>query len=206
MAGIIRPNPQQLKAVVKDSGVLLEGFKAKYDTITGYDELVTAWLEEMDTPNYLGITRGGTNSTLEDETRVVVYDGQRVRSIGDFSKDSANPQITTTLLMHTVENLRRVMPMSDVIVDNEKITIKPRLGTPRPEDYMESLSWVREMVNGDIKIVTLPNAINMGSYAQTGADKNESEIAVTFIGNARTWDDTEFAPYEEVIFKQAVTP
>ena len=204
MAGVIRPNPQELRALVKDSGVLLENFKARYDAIEDYDGILTAWAEEMDTDNYLGITRGGTNSNLENESRIVEYDGRRVRSVGDFSVDSANPQISTTLLMHTVENLRRVMPMSDVTEEGNKITLRPRLGTPRREDYMDSLSWVREMTNGDIKIVTLPIAINMGAYTQTGADRNESEIPVTFIGNAQSWDDTEYAPYEEVIFKRDV--
>jgi len=205
MAGVIRPNPQELAKLVKDSGVLLENFKEIYDNITDYDALVTAWIAAMDTEDYLGITRGGTNTSLENESRIVEYDGRRVRSVGDFVVDSANPQISTTLLMHSVENLRRVMPMSDVSEEaGGKVTIKPRLGSPRPEDYMKSLSWVREMVNGDIKIVTIPYAINTENYSQTGTDKNESEIPVTFAGNARTWDDTEYAPYEEVIFARVV--
>jgi len=186
---------------------MLDALMVKYGKDTLYDALLTAWAEAMDTEDYLGITRGGTNSSLENESRVVEYDGRRVRSVGDFVVDSANPQISTTLLMHSVENLRRVMPMSDVQEDaGGKVTIRPRLGTPRPEDYMTSLSWVREMTNGDIKIVTIPYAINTENYTQTGADKSESEIPVTFTGNARKWDDTEYAPYEEVIFPRVVTP
>lgn len=199
---VVRPNPD-LKFLVKDSGVLLENFKEKYDTATNYEEFVDAYLEAMDTPDYIGITRGGTSSSMENETRIVEYDGRRVRSVGDFVVDSASPQIETTILPHTVENMRRVYPMSDVIIDaTGKTILRPRIGSPQPSDYMESLSWVREMVNGDIKVVTLFNAINTANPAETGADKSESEMAATFVGNAASWQDTEYAPVEIITWSR----
>ena len=185
----IRPNPQ-MEFLVKDSGVLIENFKEKYDAVLTYDELVDAIILAIDSEDYLGITRGGNNASMENETRIIEYDGRRVRSIGDFVVDASTPQITTTLLVHSAENLRRVMPMSDVTTDAAgKTTLRPRLGSPRPEDYMESLSWVRNMVDGTIKIVTLKNAINTATPSETGADKSESEMPATFIGVATDFKD-----------------
>jgi len=201
---IVRPNPK-MDALVKDSGVLLQNFKEIYDEAEDYEDFIEKYLEAMDTDMYLGITRGGTNSSMENENRIVEYDGRRVRSVGDFSVDSATPQIVTKLLLHTVENIQRALPMSDVTTDDSgKQVIKSRLGTPKPEDYMESLSWVREMGNGDIKIVTLYNAINISNGAESGADKSESELDVTFIGTAKDWKDTKYAPVEIVLWPRTV--
>lgn len=202
----IRPNPQGLSAIVKDSGVLIENFKETYEAVENYDDLITAIDEAMETSDYLGVTRGGVAFSLENESRIVEYDGRRVRSVGDFTVDSANPQIVTKLLMHTKENLSRLFPMSDVIINPTSGMVKflPRLGTPQPSDYMTSLSWVRIMGNGDIKINTLINCINTASPAESGADKNESEIDMTFIGNALTYADTAYAPCEVILFPKEV--
>ena len=157
----------------------------------------------MDTPNYLGITRGGNSSSLENEIRIVEYDGRRIRTIGDFVIDSTTPQIQTTLLVHSIENMQRVTPISDVFIVGGKKTLRPRGGgSPRQSDYIPSLSWVRETVDGSFKIVTLLNAINIGTSSQTGTDKSESEMPVTFIGTAKTWEDTEYAPIEEILWSR----
>lgn len=197
----VRPNPV-MDYLTKDSGVLLENFKGKYDAATSYEDMVAAFVAAMDTEDYLGITRGGSSFSNENETRIVEYDGRRVRFVGDFSIDGATPQIETTLLVHSVENMRRVFPMADITEENGKYTLRPRLGSPRPGDYMDSISWVREQVNGDIEIVTLFNAINTANASETGADKSESEMAVTFVGNASGFEDTQYAPMEKIIWRQ----
>lgn len=198
----IRPNPQGLKFLVKDSGVLLEGIADDIRTAATFDAAITAVIAAMETEAYLGITIGGVTSTMESETRIVEYDGRRVRSVGDFTVDSANPQIVTKLKMHTVDNLSRVFPMSDITTDptTKKTTLKPRLGTPQPADYMTDLVWVRNMGDGSLKFVILLNAINFGSPSESGADKAESELDVTFIGNAKDYADTEHAPMEIIIY------
>jgi len=187
-----------MQKLTKDSGVLLEGFYEKMLDCEDYEALVDAFLEQMDTESYLGITRGGNSVTFEQESRVVEYDGRRVRSVGDFTVDSSTPQIETTLLIHDDTNLTRIFPMSDVTVDAEtgRFSLRPRLGTPRPADYMKDLSLVREMADGTFRIETIFNALNTASPTFTGADKSESECACTFVGNASSWDDTGHAPIE----------
>ena len=201
---IVKPNPQ-MEFLVKDSGVLIANFKAKYDAIVDLDGLIDAILEEMDTENYLGITRGGVTFGMEAEARIVEYDGRRVRSVGDFSIDSATPTISTNLLVHSIPNLQRVQPMSDTTeattANTAKTTMRSRLGSPRPTDYEESISWIREDVGGGIKIQTVFNAINVSTAAETGADKSESELPVEFIGTAKTFSDTSHAPHETVIYR-----
>lgn len=197
---VVRPNPKMDK-LVKDSGVLLEGFYQDVIGAESYDDLIDKFLTAMDTPAYLGITRGGNAFSMENETRIVEYDGRRVRSKGDFAVDSASPQITTTLLVHDDTNLRRVYAMSDVQkLPSGANKIKPRLGSPQDSDYMDDVCWVREMTNGDIKINVLFNAINTANPSETGADKSESEMPCIFMANAEKWEDTEYAPCEIITF------
>ena len=202
MAGVdIRPNPD-LSFLVKDAGVLIENFKEIYDDADSYNDFGTKFLAAMDTDAYLGITRGGNEIVFENETRIIEYDGRRVRSVGDFVVDSATPAINTTLLVQSATNLQRIFPLSDVTIDsaNNTFTLRPRLGSPQMSDYMESLSLVKIMINGDIQITTLFKAINTASVTMTGADMSESEVACTFTGNAKSWEDTQYAPVEIVVF------
>jgi hypothetical protein len=203
MIGVVNPNPQ-LGMLVKDSGVLLENFKEIYDEAKDYNEFIDKFIKAMDSEDYLGITRGGNTVDFENETRIIEYDGRRVRSVGDFVVDSATPQINTTLLVQSETNLRRAIPMSDVTHDTETgaVTLRPRLGSPQESDYMDSLSLVKEMVNGDIQVTTLFKAINTAAVSFTGNDKSESEIACTFTGNARDYKDTRYAPVEIITWKR----
>jgi hypothetical protein len=193
------PPPLEL---VRDTGVLIENFKQQYDLINNYNEFVLKFIEAAASPQCLGNTKGGTTGGLTGETRMMEYDGRRVRSIGDFTVDASQPQIKTVLLSHSVNNLKRVMPMSDIVRTGAKTTIRPRLGAPDPEDYMASLSWVRETANGDFTVFTIFNAINASGFSQVAVNKGEGEIPVTFLGCAGAWDDATYAPAEEILFRR----
>jgi hypothetical protein len=196
-----RPYPQMGK-MVKDSGILLEGIYTDLLAAADIDTAVDVILTALETPAYLGITRGGTSYSLENESRIVEYDGRRVRSVGDFSVDGATPQITTNLLLQSVDNMRRVIPMSDVVTVSGRVELRPRLGSPKPEDYMSDLCWVRDFTDGSLKVEVLFNAINTGTHSQTGADRSESEMSVTFIGTAATFADTEYAPTRIIMWER----
>jgi hypothetical protein len=162
----------------------------------------------MDTPDYLGLTRGGIGFDTEGEERIVEYDGRRFRFVGDYVVDGSTPKISTSLLAHTVDNLRRVYAMSDVTTDSTtgKTILKQRIGSPRPSDYMADVAWVREQTNGDIEINTLLNAINVASPSETGADKSESEMPVELIGVAANWQEAQYSPWEKVVWRRPVSP
>lgn len=202
---VARPFPVQDKMVM-DSGILLEGIYDDLIAATDFEDAVDIILEAMDTKAYLGITRGGVSFNMASETRIREYDGRRVRFVGDFSVDGATPQIATNLLLQTVENLQRVTPMSDTVTVGGRTSIRPRLGSPRPEDYGTNLCWVRDFVDGSFKVDVLFNYINTSEGAQTGADKSESEMAVTFIGTAATFAETEYAPSEQIVWTREETP
>ena len=188
--------------LAQDAGVLIEGFKAIYDTMTDYEAIVTAILEAMDTPDCLGITRGGNHFVSEAEMRQIDFDGSRVRFKGDSVKDTVQPRLETTLLEFSEENLRRVMPSSDVTVSGVKTLIRERLRIDSA-DYMEDLCWVRERSDGSIMLFTLFNPMNTGSVDVTGTDKGEGELPVTFTGFNDDFKDMEYAPYELIIVKKA---
>lgn len=188
-----------------DSGTLIEDFKDIYDSITDYDDLLDKIIEEMDSDNCLGITRGGNHFISEAEMRQIDFDGSRVRFVGDSVKDTVQPRIETTLLEFNLENLRRIMPSSDVTTVAGKTVIRERLRIDQ-EDYMKSLTWVRERSDGAIILFTLHNPMNTGSVDITGADKSEGEMSVTFTGFNNDFADMDYAPYELVLFTKEETP
>lgn len=190
-----------------DSGTLIEDFKDIYDAEDmTYDKLIDAIVEEMDSENCLGITRGGNHFVSEAEMRQIDFDGSRVRFVGDSVKDTVQPSIETTLLEFNLENLRRVMPSSDVTTVAGKTVVRERLRIDS-SDYMKSLTWVRERSDGAILLFTLYNPMNTGSVDVTGEDKNEGEMSVTFTGFNNDFADMDYAPYELVIFeKETVIP
>ena len=159
----------------------------------------------MDSEDCLGITRGGNHFISEAEMRQIEFDGSRVRFVGDSVKDTVQPRLETTLLEFSDENLRRVMPSSDVTTENGKTVIRERLRID-PGDYMESLTWVRERSDGVIILFTLFNPMNTGSVDVTGTDKSEGEMPVVFTGFNNDFADLDYAPYEMVEFKKTVTP
>lgn len=201
MSGSIIPNPTSgMDWVPVDSGVLIEGFYVDMMALTNFEGFLDLFHTAMDGDGYLGLTRGGSTFSLEAEERIMEYDGRRVRSIGDSTFDSANPQIATTLLVHNPANKHRLLPRPVTTFDDIRYSVRTRLGTPTAEDHMEDLCWIREMKGGGYKIDVLFNARMTGGYEQTGSDMSESEMPAVFTGFARTWDDTAFAPAEEVIF------
>ena len=132
--------------------------------------------------------------------RQIEFDGSRVRFKGDSVKDTVQPRIETTLLEFSVENLKRVMPSSDVTKTGGKTTIRERLRIDT-NDYMTSLTWVRERSDGAIVLFTLFNPMNTGNVDVTGTDKNEGELPVVFTGFNDDFADMDYAPYELVIFE-----
>lgn len=188
-----------------DSGTLIEDFKEIYDTVIDYNGLLDAILEEMDSVNCLGITRGGNHFVSEAEMRQIDFDGSRVRFVGDSKKDSVSPKIETTLLEFTLENLRRIMPSSVVTKVGIKTIIRERLNI-QEGDYMKSLTWIRERSDGALIFFTLFNPLNEGSVDVSGADKNEGELPVTFTAFNKDFSDLQYAPYELVIVEMPVVP
>lgn len=185
----------------EDSGTLIEDFKDIYDMTEDYNDILDAIIVEMDSPNCLGITRGGNHFISEAEMRQIEFDGSRVRFVGDSKKDTVAPRIETTLLEFTLENLRRVMPSSLVTKTGIKTVIRERLSI-QDSDYMKSLTWVRERSDGALIFFTIFNPLNEGSVDVTGADKNEGEMAVTFTAFNNDFADLAFAPYELVIIEK----
>lgn len=191
--------------LAQDAGALIENFKDIYDAITDYDALLEAIITELDSKNCLGVTRGGNHFISEAEMRQIDFDGSRVRFKGDSVKDTVQPRIETTLLEYSLENLRRVMPSSDVTTEGGKTVIRERLRIDQA-DYMTSLTWVRERSDGAIMLFTLFNPMNTGSVDVTGTDKSEGELPVTFTGFNDDFKDMDYAPYELVIFEEITTP
>lgn len=189
-----------------DAGTLIENFKDIYDATTDYDDLIDKIITEMDSENCLGVTRGGNHFVSEAEMRQIEFDGARVRFVGDSVKDTVAPTIETTLLEFSLENLRRIMPSSDVtteaLTSGSKTVIRERLRIDEA-DYMKSLTWVRERSDGAIILFTLFNPMNTGNVDVTGEDKNEGELAVTFTGFNNDFADLDYGPYELVIFEKA---
>jgi len=184
-----------------DSVVLIEGF---YDILNDegltFDGMLDALVMEMDSPRSIGLTRGGNHFVSEAEERQVEFDGNRVRFVGDSIKGGATPTISTTLLEYSTANLQRIIPANQVTTVGRRTKIRERLRVRR-EDYMKSLTWVRERADGAFIFVTLYNPMNIGNVDIPGDDNNEAAIPVTFTGFNDNFQDLAFAPYEIEIWE-----
>ena len=96
--------------------------------------------------------------------------------------------------------MKRIIPSGDITTIGGKTVIRERLRVDN-DDYMKSLTWVRERKDGSLIFVTLFNPLNIGNVDIPGEDNNEAAIPVTFTGFNDNFADLANAPYEIVIWQ-----
>lgn len=187
-----------------DAGVFLEKFD--YSTITTLDDLLAAAITAIDTPSCLGATSGGQTFTSTPEIRGIELDGMRQDFKGSQVKDKTTVTIETTLTEVTPENLRRVLCASDVMTSGDIVKIRERLNIDIEQDYIDSLTWLGDLLDGRMAVITLFNCINTNGMTWTAADKSNATFPVTFTATNSDFEDRDYAPYELLIFNKPVTP
>ena len=183
-----------------NAGVLIEDLE--YTGAETLQEIKALIRAAIPTNKCLGATRGGSTFVSEAETRTIELDGQRVSFKGSTVKDSVTAQIETTLMEFTEDNLRRIFPTSEIEKNEETgmVKLRERIPINLETDYMKKLSLVTNRNDGGIIIFTLFNPMNTEGANISGEDKNEGEIPLTFVAYNDNFEDSEYAPYEMMMW------
>lgn len=183
-------------------GLFLKNFKTTADTATDAAMLLTSILAAISAgTKLLGATRGGGTFTVSREEREPEVDGLRYRWKGGTFVDSADPQLSTTLVETTPDNF--ALAMGTTATTSGKIT-KVRMPTAlTSSSYLDDLCWVGELADGRLVMICLYNALNTADITFTFQDKGEGSLAVEFHACQENFDDYDYAPFEIVFFGKA---
>ena len=181
-------------------GIFLKNFS--YDSYTDADSLLEAVEAAIaNNTNLLGVTRGGGNFNVSREMRDPDIDGLRYTYKGGKFVDSADPYMATNLVETTPENF--AIGIGGIIsTSGKKKTIK--MPTIIPDSaYLTNLCWVGQLMDGELVMIVLYNAVNTADFSFTFQDKSEGVIAVEFHGCQDDVHDYDEAPFEVIFFEQS---
>ena len=180
-------------------GIFIKNFKTTALAATDAGALLTSIAAAISAgSDLLGATRGGGNFTVSRETRTPDVDGLRYRWKGGTFVDSADPQLSTTLVETTPENFATAM--GGTASTSGKLTTV-RMPTAIGDDaYLDDLCWVGELADGRLVMICLYNALNTADFTFTFQDKGEGSFGVEFHACQENFDDYDYAPFEVVFF------
>ena len=183
-------------------GLFLKNFKTTADNATDASALLTAILAAISAgTKLLGATRGGGNFTVSRETREPDVDGLRYRWKGGTFVDSADPQLSTTLVETTPDNF--AIALGGTASTSGKITTVKMPTALGDGSYLDDLCWAGELADGRMVMIVLYNALNTADFTFTFQDKGEGSMSVEFHACQESFDDYDYAPFEIVFFGKA---
>ena len=183
-------------------GLFLKNFKTTADSATDASALLTSIVAAISAgEKLLGATRGGGTFTVQRETREPEVDGLRYRWKGGTFVDSADPQLSTTLVETTPENF--AVAFGGTISTSGKKTFVSMPTALSSSAYLDDLCWVGELADGRMVMIVLYNALNTADITFTFQDKGEGSLAVEFHACQDSFDDYDYAPFEIVFFGKA---
>ena len=185
-------------------GLFIKNFKTTALATTDASGLLTAIAAAISAgTNLLGATRGGGTFTVSRDMRNPEIDGLRYSWKGGYFVDSADPQLTTTLVETTPENFSTALGGS--ISTSGKLTTV-RMPTALSDDaYLDDLCWIGELADGRLVMICLYNALNTADFTFTFQDKGEGSSYVEFHACQESFDDYDYAPFEVVFFGKSTT-
>lgn len=183
-------------------GCFLKNFKDTADAAADASALLTAVQAAITAgTNLLGATNGGGTFTVSREMRNPQVDGLRYRYKGGTFVDSADPQLSTTLVECTPENFA-VGFGGTVTTSGKKTTV--RMPTALTDSsYLTDLCWVGDLADGRLVMIVLYNALNIADFTFTFRDKGEGNFGVEFHGCQSNVAEYDYAPFEVVFFGTA---
>ena len=150
--------------------------------------------------NILGATRGGGTFTVTREIRTPEVDGMRYPFKGSDFVDSIDAYLSTTLIEVTPDNIKAILGSATATTSGKKTTIKMHTAIDPDTDYIETLTWVGDLADGQYVAITLDNAINTADFTLTFTDKGEGTLAAEFHARQASVEDYDNAPFEIVYF------
>ena len=149
----------------------------------------------------LGVTRGGGTFTVGREMRNPDIDGLRYRFKGGTFVDSADPQLSTTLVETTPENF--ALALGGTATTSGKMTTVTMQTALDDNAYIDNLCWAGELSDGRIVLISLFNALQTADFSFTFQDKSEGALSVEFHACQDEVDDYDVAPFEIIFFGHA---
>lgn len=191
--------PDAFKNLQLNVGIFIKNFKATALATTNAAALLTAIVAEISSgEKLLGATSGGGSFSVSREMRDPEIDGLRYRYKGGSFVDSADPQLSTTLVETTPENFATAL--GGTISKSGSLTTV-RMPTALSDDsYLDDLCWVGDLQDGRLVMICLYNALNTADFSFTFQDKGEGKIGVEFHGCQNNVLDFDYAPFEVVFF------
>lgn len=192
---------EAFKKLQLNAGIFLVDFDySTYANATAMKAAIKAALS--DETKILGVTRGGGSFTATREIRTPEVDGMRYPFKGADFVDSIDAFLSGTLLEVTPSNMDRLLSTGDSTTSGNKTTITMHTAIDPDTDYIDSLSWVGDLADGSLVIITLKNAINTADFSLTFTDKGEGTMTFEFHARQDEVTDYDDAPFE-IVFLDA---
>lgn len=191
--------PETFDRLQLNVGIFIKNFKSTAVSCTDAAALLTAIVAALSAgTNILGATRGGGQFTVGREMRDPEVDGLRYAYKGGKFVDSADPQLSTTLVEVTPDSFSSAL--GGTISKSGNITcvrMPTALGT---DAYLTDLCWVGDLADGQLVMICLYNAVNTADFTFTFQDKGEGSFGVEFHGTQNNVLDYDYAPFEVDFF------
>lgn len=145
----------------------------------------------------IGLTRGGSNFTVERDYREIEADGDRGPVKGRIVIDREVATLTVNALeLFDDTKLKTYYPAMDVSTKTLTSTLKIIAG-----DHAD-ITWTGKTMDGTTVVITVEDAINMGNLEWSLEDKNEVVPELVFTA---TYDETarETPPWKVVFTPKA---
>ncbi len=187
-----------------NAGIILKNLS--YSTISDASALKTAIATAISAgTTLLGATRGGGTFTVTREMRTPEIDGMRYPFKGSDFVDSVDAFLSTTLVEVTPDNVKLTLGNATATTSGKKTTIKMHTAV-QDTDYIDSLTWVGDLADGQLVAITLKNAFNTADFSLTFTDKGEGTLGAEFHARQASVNDYDDAPFEIVYFDLPDTP
>ncbi len=180
-----------------NAGVFLLNFSTA--SITDATALRQAVATAIATPaNYFGATRGGGTFVCTPSTREIELDGMRWPIIGSTVIDGWDVRLTATLTEVGHTNFNKAIAASAASTSGKITTIQMK-NKLESSDYIPSVTWVGDLLDGRVCLIQLDNALSIDGLTLTFTDKGEGTYPVSFRAHASTLTG-DYAPAKIMIF------
>lgn len=176
-----------------------------YSSITDATALKTAIAAAITAgTDIIGATRGGGSFTVTRDIREPEIDGRRYPFKGGKFVDSADAQLSTTLVEITADNLVMALGSGKATTSGKKTKIEMNTAIG-DADYIDSITWFGDMSDGRMVAITLFNALNTADLSLTFTDKGEGTLPIELHAHQEDVNDYDKAPFEIVFFDLPTT-
>jgi len=162
-------------------GVSFIGLAKDYEPKVG-DFVVGAWTDGEE--NVLGATKGGNKLSIIPEITPIEVDGAVVEIKGLNQKTGETATLTTNLVQHTIESIKRAIVGKEVDTLIKGYTQIQTKSLIELSDYLDNIAYVGTMTDGTEIIAILENAICSSGLELDNQNKETSVTQTVFKATA----------------------